>query len=285
LTGTNLKLLQSLIDIGLSEREAKTYLALLSKGSATASELQKISGIPRSKIYEVIDGLLRNGYCTEKRSGRNRTYEIIDPDVTLKDSYVKLHQRLEESYKFRDQLFDIYEESENGKEPLEYFESIHGNDSIHHRYCQLVHNTQSELLGFGRRPYACDTSEKSKEQDKESIGVIERGGIVRWVFEIELPEDEWVLKDLKNLKKEGQEIRIARKLPLKMMIFDREKILMAEEEPLFSGGELAMSVMKQRTIVNAFYALFEFFWMNSVDIDLWGNKNKIINKSEIKIRE
>jgi len=280
LNGNNQKLLQSLADIGLSEREAKVYLALLGKGNATATELQKISGVPRSKIYEVIDGILRRGLCTETRSGRNRTYNIVDPNITLVKSYDHLHKRLEESYKFREQLFDIYSESENGNEPLEYFESIHGNDSIHHRYCNLVNNTKNELLGFGRRPYACDTSEKSNEQDEASTGIIKRGGSVRWVFEIELPEDEWVLRDLKKLKQEGQQIKIAEKLPLKMMIFDKELLLMAEEEPLVSGGELAMTVMKQSTIVNAFFALFEFFWMNSVDIDEW-ETGQLENHKEI----
>ena len=271
--GNNQKLLQSLIDIGLSEREAKTYLALLSRNSASATELQKISGVPRSKIYEVLDGLLRRGYCTEKRSGRNRTYEIINPNVTLDPAFKNLHERLSDSYKLRKQLFDIYSESEKSAEPLDHIELLRGNDSIHHRYCQLVRNTQKELLGFGRGPYACDTSEKSEEQDKESIGIVKRGGIVRWIFELDIPGDNWIVDDLKKLKAEGQQIKVADKLPLKMMIFDRELLLVAEEEPYVHSGELAMSLINQGTIVNAFTALFEFFWATSMELDEWESKH------------
>ncbi|MCP4581084.1 MAG: hypothetical protein GY839_05660 [candidate division Zixibacteria bacterium] len=253
----------------MSEREAKVYLALLNKRSATATDLQKISGVPQSKIYEIVGGLIRQGYCTERKAGRKRTFEIINPKVTLNSSFQSLQQRLESSFSLKDELFDLYSTSNKVAEPLEYIEVLRGNENIHYRYCQLVHNAQTELLGFGRRPYACDTEEKSSQQDRESEGVIDRGGIVRWVFELELPDDAWVVKDMKKLQEKGEQFKVAEKLPLKMMIFDRELLLMAEEEPFGPSGELTMSLIKQSTIVNAFYALFEFFWQHSIELKTW----------------
>jgi sugar-specific transcriptional regulator TrmB len=272
MTGNNLKLLQSLVDIGLSEREAKVYLALLGKRRASASELQRISGIPRSKVYEVINGLAQRGYCIERKSGRNRTFEVINPSVTLDPAFNKLEERLKDSLNLRGKLINLYKSAEKIPEPVNYIEVLHGNDSIHHRYCQLVRNTHTELLGFGRKPYACDTSEKSAEQDRETEEIVKRGGAVRWIFELDLPEDEWILNDLRELNRNGQQIRIADKLPLKMMIFDMNLLLVAEEEPFVQSGKLNMSLIKQSTIVNAFYALFEFFWVHSLELATWEKK-------------
>ena len=70
-----------LTDLGMSEREARVYLALLSKRTGAAADLQKISGVPQSKIYEIIGSLVRRGFCTERKAGRKRTFEVIDPSV------------------------------------------------------------------------------------------------------------------------------------------------------------------------------------------------------------
>ena len=263
------ELRRCLADLGMSEREARVYLALLSKRSGSATDLQKISGVPQSKIYEIIGSLVRRGFCAERKAGRNRTFEVIDPSVALDASFQSLQKRLENSVKLKKELFDLYKSTKKGSEPLEYIEVLRGNDNIHHRYCDLVHGVQRELLGFGRRPYACDTREKSSEQDRESEEILRRGVSSRWVFELSLPEDEWVFHDLRKLYEKGEVIRVAEKLPLKMMIFDRELLLIAEESPFERSGELAMSVIKQGTIVNAFYALFEFFWEHSIDLLTW----------------
>ena len=48
-------------DLGLSKREAKAYLALLELGSTTVGEIIKKTDIPSSKIYEVLDRLMKKG--------------------------------------------------------------------------------------------------------------------------------------------------------------------------------------------------------------------------------
>ena len=271
-------LVTCLTDIGMSEREARVYLALLNKRYATATELQKLSGVPQSKVYEIIDNLVRQGYCLERKVGRKRTFEIIDPKITLTNSFETLQKKLKESYKQKKKLESLFAQSEQITEPLEYIEILRGNETIHRRYCQLVRETQEELLGFGRGPYACDTEESSTEQDHEEEAVLDRGGVMRWVYELEIPDDTWLFPNLELLQRKGAQIRIAKHLPIKMMIFDRRHLLVAEEEPSIALPELTMSIIKQRTIVNAFIALFEFFWDNSVDLGKWEQKADVALK-------
>lgn len=261
-----------LVELGMSEREAKVYQALLNKRNATISELQKSSGVPQCKMYEIMRRLVHQGYCRERRVGRSRTFDVVDPGNALSFHLPKLEIRLENARDLIDDLSSRFASSDQVTEPLDYIEVLHENDKIHRRYCQLVKSTSEELLGFGRGPYACDTADKANEQDEEEEGILLRGGKVRWVYEINLPEEEWVLKDLTSLQVQGAGIRIAGSLPIKMMIFDRETLLVADEEPFTQPGELTMSIIKQRTIVNAFRALFEFFWQQSAELDVWMKK-------------
>jgi HTH-type transcriptional regulator, sugar sensing transcriptional regulator len=265
-------IIESLLDIGMSEREARVYLALLKKRYAAAADLQRISGVPQSKIYETIGGLVRQGLCIERKVGRKRTFEITDPAVTLENSFGRLEERLNKALKQKMEIINLYQKADSGAEPLEYVEIIRGNDIIHQHYCQLVHNTEFELLGFGRGPYACDTSPKLNEQNQEQWGLIKRGGISRWVFEVSPSDNSWIVPQMSLMQERGQRHRISEHLPLKMMIFDRKTVLVAQEDQLYPTGELTMSIIKHNAVAGAFIALFEYFWSSSLELDSWAAK-------------
>jgi sugar-specific transcriptional regulator TrmB len=52
-------LLPPLFKLGLTNFEARAYLSLLKQGNVTGYELSKDSGIPSSKIYSVLNHLVR----------------------------------------------------------------------------------------------------------------------------------------------------------------------------------------------------------------------------------
>jgi sugar-specific transcriptional regulator TrmB len=54
-------IIQSLEKLGLSKYEAKAYLAFLSESPLTGYKVSKISGVPRSRIYETIEKLMAKG--------------------------------------------------------------------------------------------------------------------------------------------------------------------------------------------------------------------------------
>lgn len=55
------KTIENLVKLGFSEYEAKAYIALLQEHPATGYQLSKISGIPRSMIYEAMGKLITRG--------------------------------------------------------------------------------------------------------------------------------------------------------------------------------------------------------------------------------
>lgn len=76
-------LIQDLKEFGLSEYEAKAYLALTVHGPLPASSVSNFSKIPQSKIYEVLKSL--NSKClAEFWNGKPLKYRAIEPIYALK---------------------------------------------------------------------------------------------------------------------------------------------------------------------------------------------------------
>ena len=68
--------------LGLTMYEAQAYVTLTSLISSTASEVSEKSGIPRSKIYDVLKGLIEKNFI-EVEDGRPLTYNVKSPVEVL----------------------------------------------------------------------------------------------------------------------------------------------------------------------------------------------------------
>lgn len=71
--------ISQLMALGLSGYEAKAYLSLLRESPLTAYEVGKSSGVPTSKIYEVLGKLVEKDIVSVADSGKTRKYVPIEP--------------------------------------------------------------------------------------------------------------------------------------------------------------------------------------------------------------
>ena len=276
-------LLQDLIDIGFSEREAKVYLVLLQRKNATLTDLSKSSGVRQNRLGEVANNLVRQGFCKEKRLGRRRIYEITPPQTSLQTSLRGIESRLIRGRSLADKLEQLYSNRDDAHEPLEYVETLFGNDNIHLHFCRLVQQARREILAFVRPPFACYTPDKVEEQLHESFSFIKRGGMCRWVYELSALDSEVRIDTVQKVHERGIQVRIMENLPLKMFVFDRQEVLFAKEELITMSGELLMSSIKNQTIAEAFGSLFDFFWQQGMDFEVW--KSKLQFKTKPRSRQ
>ncbi len=72
-------MIEKLQKIGLSNKEAQIYLALVKKGEATANELAKQTSSQRTVAYNVLQQLLTKGFVNYVKKGNVRLYKISDP--------------------------------------------------------------------------------------------------------------------------------------------------------------------------------------------------------------
>ena len=265
----------------MNEREAKVYLALLKKKSAIAAELQRISGIPQNKIYDTISSLLLKGYFTEKREGRSRIFEIVNPKNSLSSAFDILKRRHENAIEHRMMIEKLFENHEPAIEPYEYIEIIRGNENTHRKYIELLRNTKTELLGFTRPPFASSQKSMKEEQDNVYQSYIKRGGNFRGVYEVNEDSPPRMFCHIHDSMQHGEIFRIVPKLPLKMFIVDRQTLLMAEKESLISGDHLVNTVIKQKATVNGYIALFDFFWEQGAKYEQWIKRREQLMKQKL----
>jgi hypothetical protein len=123
------------------------------------------------------------------------------------------------------------------------------------------------MLTFNKGPYACDTSDRLGEQEDEEFKLLKRGGSCKDIYELnELKEVDWLLKSVKKSLKLGQQARVVERLPIKMLVFDQEKVMFALEQPIPVSSELTMIYIEHKQLAEACSMLFYHLWDKGQDI-------------------
>lgn len=74
---------ENLIQLGLSDKEARLYLLLLGVGPSQVSSLAKRALMKRVTVYSVLDSLCLRGLVTYEEATVGRRYIAYDPECLL----------------------------------------------------------------------------------------------------------------------------------------------------------------------------------------------------------
>ncbi len=88
--------LEELLDVGLTEGEAKVYLALLELGGATNGQLARRTGLQSSSVYYCLNALTEKGFASSVVVGKARVFRAADPRE-LTDVMERQREKFEES--------------------------------------------------------------------------------------------------------------------------------------------------------------------------------------------
>ncbi|MEI6511609.1 MAG: helix-turn-helix domain-containing protein [Candidatus Uhrbacteria bacterium] len=72
-------ILSTLVSVGLTDKEARVYVALLSMSRGTASTIAERAGIKRSIAYFTLDSLVERGYAQELPGHKVKRYSAVEP--------------------------------------------------------------------------------------------------------------------------------------------------------------------------------------------------------------
>ncbi|MBI4146806.1 BlaI/MecI/CopY family transcriptional regulator [Candidatus Woesearchaeota archaeon] len=87
--------LEVLEELGLSEAEAKVYLALLETGSTLAGTIIKKTGLHRGTTYQILQRLKEKGLVSSVIKGKKQYFEPVSPE-RLMDILKEKQERLQE---------------------------------------------------------------------------------------------------------------------------------------------------------------------------------------------
>jgi Cd2+/Zn2+-exporting ATPase len=126
-----------LVQIGFSEYEAKAYLGLLKKSPVSGYELSKLSGVPRSMIYEVAGKLTARGAAMTLQVSGSAKYAPVAADEFL-DQFHREQETLINS--LREDL-----NSYSGAPDLEYVWNIEGHENIIAKAVEMLNQAQVRI--------------------------------------------------------------------------------------------------------------------------------------------
>ncbi|MEM4354439.1 MAG: TrmB family transcriptional regulator [Candidatus Caldarchaeum sp.] len=135
---------RALQELGLTEYEARAYIALVENGPLTAGELSEMKLIPYSKVYEVLGSLAEKGFI-ESQQGRPAKYFPKSPAAAIET----LVQSIERDVRRKSEmvvreLMPVFE-MKGGRERPDIW-ILRGEKSVADKIREAVARCEHELL-------------------------------------------------------------------------------------------------------------------------------------------
>ena len=212
-------LLKQLMEFGLSEKEAKTYLVLLELEIAGVHEIAKAAGLNRSSTYVTLESLKKQGLVSVSDDKKVRRYLAVPPETMLRaaedkaNAQEKLRQKIEAIVPEMKALF-------KGTKKKPIIKVYEGEKGITNGYIDTL-NTQEKLIRVFSSPG--DKGGKILEQIPEYVRTRAKLGIRMLGIHPDILINKELIKnqDIKNEYDEYALVPHAKyKCPIDLAIYD-----------------------------------------------------------------
>lgn len=131
-------IIEKLNFLGFNVYEAKVYIEMLKQDHPlTAYEIGKLSGVPRSKVYEVVDRLFKKDILVQTDNSPKK-YLAVSPD----EVFSKIESVFNASLEFvKDELNNL-----NAGETVDYILHLIGKESIIKKSREMIDNAAESIL-------------------------------------------------------------------------------------------------------------------------------------------
>lgn len=267
------KFIAKMLELGISQRESKVYLALLTKNQLTATEVAKISGIPRQKIYSILSNMVNNGMCKEK-AGEVKKYQAVDPIHICNCLIAKYKEKENAANDLSKELADIYKENLQKIDPLEYIEILKNKLQIKRRVSEYVCRAQNSILVFSKSPYTTNFNENIDED----IVTIDKAVTIKSIYEYKDVKNENYIKEISSWISVGEEARVVKELPMKMIIIDEKVTICALNDPISLKPSITTMIINHAGFTNAQKHVFDNYWQRAIEFNEFINNRQTILK-------
>lgn len=248
----NVSISQSLVKMGLTPDESKSYIFLLSNGTATAEHIASGINISPTVVYRLMKGLSVKGFIISIGTKRPIKFQAILPSVAIKAFAIKKQKELEKlSLNSIDQLNSQTPIKENNQ-----IEVLTGQKQFFSKYVELAKDAKEEILIIS-----------IGEEVPDEIKLVNRDMLeknVRIKFLVS-KYDETNHSLLDSWKKMGISIKYLPDSGYHMVVIDGIKSILATSNPKETTERVAMVINNPR-LSQAFKDYFFFTWKKAKEI-------------------
>ena len=226
-----------LVALGLARYEARVYLALVRRESYTAAEVARAADVPRQRVYDVLDGLVRRRLATA-HPGRVATFSAVAPELAVARLMALQRETLERldrvSAALTAALVPVWADGRTQTVPMDYVEILRDPKSIAEAFADIQVQARHELLSFCKPPFVAPAL------NTPGIKAVRRlrrsGGSVRAIYTHDALNDVDVLENVRRFGAAGEESRFTELLPLKLVVADASLVLCDMPDPVAGTG-------------------------------------------------
>jgi HTH-type transcriptional regulator, sugar sensing transcriptional regulator len=298
-----MELIKKLQQIDLCKREAEVYIALLQKREFTAPELAKITTVTRTKIYEILQNLVRKGMCNEYNKNGHKLYRAVKPNVIIQSVISNLELEIEQQKKatkekerkaeierkkkaaieqkkvavveqkkivamsLENELTALYEKKQHNLEPLDYIEVLTDVGQIKDRWLTIQTNTKKELLTFVKPPYT-QLPEDNIEVETERLNhQISYRSLYEYGSLDSSKEINNLIKSVEIFQKKGEDARMVRELPMKLVISDETITMLPLVDMVSLKPSLTVLIINHQNFAKAQKEIFNSYWIKAISVE------------------
>lgn len=242
------KLEKILIDLGLSENEAKVYLAALNLGPSTILKIARAAETKRTTVYSVIESLKQKGLINIELKGWKKLFVAENPeklDSILENKRIELKDSLPE-------LMAVYN-LKGGEGFIKYYEGLEAVKSIYENILKDVniHDDYSVVSNM---------DDWLKLDKKFFLDFIKRRAKLNINIRL-LLQDSKVARDFKKAEKNyNEKVKILPKetsLTTNLIVIPKKVVIQQLTPPIMA------IVIENKSIIKAHQEMFEIIW-NSI---------------------
>lgn len=226
-------------ELGLTPYEARVLLALFRLGSANSIQLAKVSGVPRTAVYPVLDQLGGKGLAVRlphdgpaqwASPGRDEVLRRLDADLSAAME-ARLAEHRAQATKVRKLLEESFPEAPSVALP--FVHQLQGAQRVREAYDRLLAEAQHEVLMFTRPPFAYRSG--LENVNPAVLELCSRNVPCRVLYQREQVEGEAFAgfrEEMEAYHEAGVEARVADELPIKLVVVDERATLVGMNDPV-----------------------------------------------------
>lgn len=162
--------------IGLTEGEIKIYLALLELGSSATGKITKVSGISGSKVYEVLDRLIKKGLVAQMIKNNVKYFEAASPERILdylEQKTAEIEAENKEIKKIIPEL--LFKQKQAMHSEVKVFTGFEGAKTVWEEAIKDC-KKRDEILGWGlsEQPQSWESYFNERESARDKKGIIHK---------------------------------------------------------------------------------------------------------------
>lgn len=239
--------IEVLKQLGLSEKEVKTYLAALEYGPLTIAQLAKRSGIKRTSVYNFLDEIINRGFLIVSVSGRNKLYSATPPN----DLLVILERQRDKVERIIPELLMLSDNSSGPKPRIRFYEGIEGLKKVYDD--TLNQPNGSEILAFATFEGVYKTFSESFRKSYLKKRAKEKNIFAKAI----IPSDDY---SQVHISADKDEMRETIALPKKDFPINNEINIYQDKVAIISFEDKIGVIIESAQIANTQRIIFNSFW-------------------------